>query len=314
MTITVKRYGPKLEDDWQSLLAGSRNGLFLFDRGYMDYHSDRFPDFSAIAYADGRPAAAIPATKPAGSEAASSHAGLTYGGFIVRRELRGEGAIACIDALLDAMRGWGAEELEVRMIPQFLAAYPSAEADYALWRRGFSLARRDLSSILPLGGPLPFNTSKKQAVAKASKAGLVVVSGRLADFHALLGAVLEERHGAAPVHSLAELELLSSRFPAQIVLRSVERDGDTLAGVLVYRYLTAWHTQYMAASDEGRAVGALDLAIAHVIDEATAAGASWLSFGASTTDQGRNLNTGLLWQKESFGARSVTHDFMRGKL
>jgi hypothetical protein len=314
MTVDVRRYGPGLEPDWQSLLADSRNGLFLFDRAYMNYHSDRFPDFSAIAYLDGRAAVAIPATMQAGSGEAFSHSGLTFGGFIIRRDLRGEAAMACIDALLDAMRGWGAAELEVRLLPQFLAAYPSAEADYALWRRGFTLVRRDLSSALPLRQHLAFNTSKKQAVAKAKKAGLSVSSGKLADFHALLGTVLEERHGVAPVHSREELELLAKRFPDEIFLRSVEREGHMLAGVVVYRYPTAWHTQYMAVSDEGRALGALDLAIAGLIDEATKSGADWLSFGTSTTDQGRHLNEGLLWQKESFGARSVVHDFMRGRL
>jgi hypothetical protein len=314
VSVEVRKYGPELEPDWQSLLAESRNGLFLFDRAYMEYHSDRFPDFSAIAYVDGRAAVAIPATMQAGSGEAFSHSGLTFGGFIIRRDLRGEAALACIDALLDAMRGWGAAELEVRLLPQFLAAYPSAEADYALWRRGFTLVRRDLSSALPLRKPMPFNTSKKQAIAKARKAGLSVTTGELAAFHALLGNVLEERHGVAPVHSLKELELLSSRFPDEIFLRSVAREGRMLAGIVVYRYPTAWHTQYMAVSDEGRGLGALDLIIAELIDEAAQGGADWLSFGTSTTDQGLHLNEGLLWQKESFGARSVTHDFLRGKL
>lgn len=315
MTVDVRRYGPELASDWQSLLADSRNGLFLFDRAYMDYHSDRFPDFSAIAYVDGKAAVAIPATRRDGRDEAFSHSGLTFGGFIIRRDLRGEAALACIDALLDSMRDWGAAELEVRLLPQFLAAYPSAEADYALWRRGFTLVRRDLSSALPLRERhLAFNTSKKQAVAKAKKAGLAISSGRLADFHALLGTVLEERHGVAPVHSLEELELLGSRFPDRIFLRSVERDGQMLAGIVVYRYPTAWHTQYMAASDEGRKLGALDFVVAELIEEATESGANWLSFGTSTTGQGHHLNEGLLWQKESFGARSVVHDFMRGKL
>jgi hypothetical protein len=315
MTVDVRRYGPELEPDWHSLLADSRNGLFLFDRAYMDYHADRFPDFSAIAYLEGRAAVAIPATMQAGSGEAFSHSGLTFGGFIIRRDLRGEGGLACIDSRLDAMRCWGAAELEVRLPPQFLAAYPSMEADYALWRRGFTLVRRDLSSALLLRGPMPFNKSKKQSVAKAKKAGLSVADGgSLADFHELLGTVLEERHGVAPVHSLDELELLSSRFPEKIFLRSVEHEGRMLAGIVVYSYPTAWHTQYMAVSDEGRALGALDLAIAALIDEATKSGADWLSFGTSTTDQGRHINEGLLWQKESFGARSITHDFMRGKL
>ncbi len=296
----------------QSALA--RNGLFLFQRAYMEYHADRFEDCSALAMVDGQVIAALPASIDRSSGHATSHGGLTFGGVVVKRDLRSEVAIAAVDALLDALRGWGAKALEVRVLPQFLANYPSADIDYALWRRGFALVRRDLSSALPLDEMLPLNTSKRQAVGKARKAGLTVGGGALRDFHRLLEGVLSERHGTNPVHTLAELEHLAAAFPDAIKLRAVERDGEMLAGVLVFKYATAWHTQYMAASDEGRKTGALDLIVTSLVDEARAAGAKWLSFGTSTTEAGRTLNEGLLWQKESFGARSVTHDFMRGTL
>lgn len=314
MTIEVIRYAEEHRATWDRLVEEARNGMFLFNRSYTEYHADRFQDMSAIALVDGQAVALLPASFDRDTGLATSHGGLTFGGVLLKRELRGDVALRVVDALLDALREWGARELEVRLLPAFLASYPSAEVDYGLWRRGFTITRRDLSSVLPLHGRLPLNSSKKQAVAKAGKAGLTVESGSLGCFHALLGSVLGGRHGAAPVHSLAELELLTSRFPRHIMLRSVERDGQMLAGVLVYRYPTAWHTQYMAASEEGRSLGALDLIIASLIDEASANGAAWLSFGASTTDQGRSLNEGLMWQKESFGARSVTHDFMRGAL
>ena len=83
---------------------------------------------------------------------------------------------------------------------------------------------------------------------------------------------------------------------------------------MLYRYGAVWHTQYMAASSEGRKLGALDLIVGGLIEEAREAGAQWLSFGTSTTDGGRTLNEGLLWQKESYGGRSITHDFMHGML
>jgi hypothetical protein len=280
----------------------------------MDYHSDRFDDLSAMAFAGNRLAALLPASLDRETGLVTSHGGLTFGGVLLHKDVRGDVALLLIDAMLDALKSWGATQLEVKLLPPFLASYPSAEVDSALWRRGFALVRRDLSSAIPLRDSLPFNSSKKQAVAKAEKAGLVVGEGSIGAFHALLAEVLGWRHGATPVHSCEELELLRSRFPGEILLRTVEQDGEMLAGVLAYRYPTAWHTQYMAASPEGRRVGALDLIIATLIDEARGAGAAWLSFGTSTTAQGRELNKGLLWQKESFGARSVTHDFMRGTL
>lgn len=296
------------------MVRNSKNGEFLFDRDYLEYHSNRFTDISAIAFADGKLSALLPASFDERSGRATSHGGLTFGGVVLPRNIRGEVALSLIDACLDSFRGWGATELLVKMLPSHFATYPAEEIDYALWRRNFVLVRRDLSSVIPLRDRLGFNSSKRQAVAKADKAGLIVESGSLAEFHSLLTSILKTRHGVDAIHSLAELELLSGRFPRQIFLRSTSRNGVMLAGALIYRYRTAWHTQYMATSDEGREIGALDKVIESAIGEAADFGADWFSFGISTTDEGRSLNEGLLWQKESFGARSVAHDFMWGRL
>lgn len=314
MTIEVVRYAPELNDEWNRLVDESRNGLFLFDRSYMDYHADRFQDFSALVRVDGKVAAVFPASIDSATGAVSSHAGLTFGGLVLHREVRGSVALKAIDALLNALRAWGATSLDVKLVPAFLASYPSAEDGFGFWRRGLALVRRDLSTVLPLDHSLPFNASKRQGVAKALKSGLAVTSGSLPAFHTLLSDVLGWRHGTTPVHSLADLDKLMQAFPNQILLRSIERDGEMLAGALIYCYPTAWHTQYLASSPSGREVGALDLVIATSINEAKDAGVRWFSFGASTTDGGLSLNDGLLWQKESFGGRSVTHDFLSGPL
>lgn len=311
----VERFEARHAAAWDALVRNARNGLFLFERAYMDYHRDRFEDLSAIVFDGDRAVAAMPASIDRATGEVTSHGGLTFGGMVVARSLRTTEALAAIDLVLTAFRSWGGQSLTVRLLPPFLESYPSAELSHHLWLRGFALVRRDLSSAIPLADPLPINGSKAQAVAKARKAGLAVGEGALKPFHQLLTEVLGDRHATAPVHSLAELQRLTAAFPERIRLHCVTgSDGAMLAGVLVYRYPTAWHTQYMAASPEGRALGALDLIVATLIEEARGAGATWLSFGASTTDGGRSLNEGLLWQKESFGARSVVHDTMHGPL
>ena len=314
MNVSVRRYVPGLGGDWSNVLASSRNGVFLFDRNFIDYHGNRFTDFSAVAYFDGEPVALLPATIDLVSEHASSHAGLTFGGVVLKRELRGDVAITLINAFLDSLKEWGAKTLTVKLMPQAFCSYPSAEAEYVLWRRGFSLVRRDLSSILPLHGSLPFNTSKAQSAKKAKKAGLIVENPSFASFHALLEHVLRAQHGVSPVHSLEELKLLAENFPDRIFVRAATKGDELLAGTLIFNYDHIWHTQYLASSDAGRAVGALDLVIDSVIAEGRSKGVTHLSFGASTEEGGTALNKGLIWQKESYGARSITHDFMTGVL
>jgi len=103
--------------------------------------------------------------------------------------------------------------------------------------------------------------------------------------------------------------LLKSRFPKNIELRAAYVDGDIVAGTIVYKYGHVWHTQYLASSEIGKKVGGLDFVIYSLIDEARKEGCEYLSFGASTTQAGKVLNEGLIWQKESYGARGLTHDY-----
>lgn len=311
----IHRYSPQWRDRWDALVRGSRNGLFLFERGYMDYHQDRFEDVSAMVVQGDRLIAAMPASIDRSRGLVTSHGGLTFGGLILPLEARSTIGLDAVNDLLASLREWGGRELQVRLLPSFLERYPSAELGYALWRRGFSLTARQLSTVIPLHSALPINSSRRQAIAKAKNADMQVSEGSLGQFHTLLTSVLDERHATQPVHSYAELQILKERFPQQILLRSaLMPNGTTLAGALIYVYPTAWHTQYMASSPEGRATGALDLVIAAAIDEARGAGVDWFSFGTSTTDGGHQLNEGLLFQKESFGGRSVTLDVTRGPL
>ena len=59
---------------------------------------------------------------------------------------------------------------------------------------------------------------------------------------------------------------------------------------------------------EGRNVGALDFIIDKLINEVYS-NKKYFDFGISNEDGGRFLNTGLIAQKEGFGARAVVHDF-----
>ena len=44
----IRRYTASDKEAWNRFVADSKNGTFLFDRNYMDYHSDRFADFSLL--------------------------------------------------------------------------------------------------------------------------------------------------------------------------------------------------------------------------------------------------------------------------
>lgn len=311
MSIRIERYHVALAEPWAEILRNARNGIFQFERPYMEYHGDRFDDISLLAFVDDQPVALMPAAiGPEGM--VTSHPGLTFGGLVVDRRMRSGQAIEVFDAMLHHLREAGARRCLIKVLPQVFASYPSAEIEYALWRRGFTLCRRDLSSLLPLRGALGFNGDKMRGIKKAKKAGLDVGEEHIPPFHDLLRSVWQERHGIDPVHSSADLELLQARFSAHILCRCARREGTVVAGALVFDYGHVWHTQYLASSAEGRETGGLDLVVAELIREAGERGVDHLSFGASTLEAGRAINDGLLWQKESYGARAIVHDFYEG--
>ena len=67
------------------------------------------------------------------------------------------------------------------------------------------------------------------------------------------------------------------------------------------------HTQYLANSIEGKKIGALDLLIDHLVREIYF-DKKYFDFGISNENSGRSLNTGLIAQKEGFGACPIVQD------
>jgi len=115
-------------------------------------------------------------------------------------------------------------------------------------------------------------------------------------------------HGATATHTGAELQLLADRFPQNIHLFGGFLGDKFLSGCVVYETPTVAHVQYIATTEQGREVMALERVMDFLINEAYSQ-KKYFSFGISTTENGMVLNEGLVSQKEMFGARTVVHDF-----
>ncbi|QNK01287.1 GNAT family N-acetyltransferase [Dyella telluris] len=304
--LEVRGYQASDATAWDAVVEQSRNGNFLHRRAYMEYHADRFTDCSVVVEQGGKLVAVLPANLLDG--VVTSHGGLTYGGLIATHDLRSESTLAAFAQIGNHYRRAGARQVVYKPVPHVFHAYPSEEDLYALQCVGARLTRRDISSVLPLRHGAGFSEARRRAIRKATRAGVEVSPGDdLAVFHALLCEVLRG-HGAVPVHSVAELNLLRSRFPGHIVLHEARKDGVLVAGVLVYDFGHTVHTQYIGASEEGKRLDALSLLLGTLIGSVYA-DRTYFSFGVSTEQEGRVLNGGLIAQKESFGARGVVHDF-----
>jgi len=78
--VEVVKYSPENKIKWDSFVSKSKNGVFLFKRDYMEYHSDRFRDHSLLFFKNRELVGLLPANIR--GDELHSHEGLTFGGVI----------------------------------------------------------------------------------------------------------------------------------------------------------------------------------------------------------------------------------------
>jgi hypothetical protein len=291
---------------WDVFVRGARNTHFFFQRGFLEYHGDRFKDASLLVKSRNEIITVLPANVD--EEAIFSHQGLTYGGFLVDRRMTGCLMMSIFQTVLAYWQEHGIRKITYKVIPHIYHLNPSEEDLYALHLIGARVVRRDLSSVIALSEPIRFTKGKKANLAKAIKRSLTYSRSRnFGAFMALVEKVLDIRHGTRPTHSAMEIQILADRFPEHVRLYCTYERDNLLAGALLFINPTVVHTQYLASSDAGLEIGALDFLLDALI---TREFPTWryMSFGISTENGGRILNQGLLHSKEAFGARGIVHD------
>lgn len=306
MGMEIHRYTAAYHRDWNDFVNESSNGTFLFLREYMEYHADRFSDYSLLVYDDNRLLALLPANRQ--GDVLYSHAGLTYGGLIMTTRNTTVQVLEIMQLIADFLRKERFVKWVYKCVPHIYHRYPSEADLYALFRLNARWVGCNISSTVQQDRPLRFRADRRSRIKKAEQAGLQVVETTdFAPFWAILEANLQERFHVKPVHSLAEIELLHSRFPDRIRHLVTMRGNEVLAGSVIYDTGIVAHAQYTSASHEGKSSGALDLLYGKIIGEVFA-DRKWFDFGQSTEDMGHYLNEGLITQKEGFGCRAVAYN------
>ncbi|MCG3189081.1 MAG: hypothetical protein LKCHEGNO_01324 [Burkholderiaceae bacterium] len=299
-------------DRWDGLCARSYGATFLHTRRFLSYHGDRFVDRSLVFEGDGGHwLGAMPLAQDCGDAAHwISHPGITYGGILHEGALRGGAMLEALKLACALMRDHGARRFTFKPVPTIHHQAPAQDDRYALHRLGAQLVRCDLASCIDLAGRLAVSERRRRGLKKAESAGLLWAAGSewLEGLWPVLQSNLARAHGARPVHRLDEVQLLASRFPQQIQCRVALCEKRVVAGVVLFVTARVSHAQYIASSEEGQALGALDFVFHHAIAEAQAMQQRHFSFGISTENGGQTLNDGLHRFKSEFGAGGVVHD------
>lgn len=311
INFSIKQYKSDSKSLWNSFVALSKNATFLFYRDFMEYHQDKFIDYSLMIYKGNKLLAIVPAN--ISRNQVYSHQGLSYGGLLFQSSIAFVDAMECFKILLKYLQEVGIENFYLKSIPRMYHLQASDEIDYALFILKAEIERRDVTMLIDKTNHNTFSTLRKRQLKKALKLGLEIEE--TVDFkvfwNEILSPNLMKKFNLIPVHSLSEIQYLKSCFPNQIKQFNVLLNSEVIAGCVIFETDQVCHVQYNAIKDDYN-VGALEFLIDELIKNIYR-DKKYFDFGVSNENQGKNINKGLLNWKQSFGASPLIHDFYKIK-
>jgi hypothetical protein len=305
---TVKKYEQKDFSIWNDFIGLAKNATFLFHRNFMEYHKERFDDFSLLIFENQKLVAVFPANKLENS--VHSHQGLTYGNLVYNDQTRLSSIIEIFQSVLIFLNKNKISKLNIKILPSIYNLKPAEEILYSLFLAEAKLIRRDSLSVIDLSQNNILSKIRKRNFKKAASKELIIKEEN--DFDSFWDKILipnlHKKHNAKPVHSIEEISRLKSLFPQNIHQFNVYLENKIIAGTTVFETETVAHCQYISKNEDENNSGGLDFLFQYLIQERFAE-KRFFDFGISNENQGKNLNEGLSYWKESFGAGTIVHDF-----
>jgi hypothetical protein len=311
---TVKRYQKSDYANWNSFIGQAKNATFLFHRDFMEYHEDRFDDFSLLIFDTEKLVAVLPANKVANN--VFSHQGLTYGGLVYSAKIKAEIIAELLDCLLSFFKEHSIQCFYFKQIPFFYLSKGNAETEFFLIKKGAFLDKKEMNLAINLAMPLTISKSKLKHLRKMEVLDLQLVEETELDsfWELVLEPRLLEKYNAKPVHTLQEITKLKSLFPQNIKQFSVYYDDAIVAGLTLFETETVVKSQYGATTKKGEELRALDIAFITLIERYKSEGKLFFDMGIVNDTNDKGFHAGLLKQKEELGCTVYGQDFYKMNL
>jgi len=309
----VERYQNKHQNLWNDFVLKSNQDSFLFHREFMDYHSDRFMDFSLMIYNNGILIALLPANRV--DDKIFSHQGLTYGGLIYTEGTDRDQIEVVFQSIIEYLKKSEFTDVYIKSLPEFYDNN-SLVVSEIMTDIGFEIYKTDRVLAVDYNRPLTIHKTKLKNYRKSTKKGFEIKE--TADLSLFWNEVLvprlKEKHNAKPVHNLEEITLLKSRFPNKIRQFNIYLNDKIVAGITLFDKGDVVKSQYGATTLHGERTRALEYLFLHLIYHYEDLGKTYFSMGTVREDNELGYNPGLLKQKEELGCTSYYQNFFKLKL
>ncbi|OCB77112.1 FemAB family protein [Flavobacterium piscis] len=308
---TVKKYDQNDYKTWNDFIAQAKNATFLFHRDFMEYHKDRFEDFSLLVYQDEKLISILPANKVGNS--LYSHQGLTYGGLVSTAKVKGAKVEAVLDAVLYFLKENLFDTFYYKPIPNFYFPEGNNEIDFFLFKRGAVLDRKEMNLAVNLELPLQISKSKLKHFRRIEDLDLDIMEEE--DFNPFWEKILEprllEKFNVKPVHTKEEILFLKQNFHENIRQYSVYQNDEIIAGITIFETENVVKSQYGATSKKGEEFRALDFLFINLIEKYKRKGKRFFDMGIVNEENESGYHSGLLKQKEELGCTVYNQDFYK---
>ena len=299
----VLKYNVSYKDLWNSFIDKAKNSTFLFHRDFMDYHKDRFRDFSLLVFKANKLVAVLPANLV--DNHLYSHQGLSYGGLIIKETLRFEDYLEIFKTVLSYLESQDILFLTLKPIPSIYTQSLSFELDYLIQFLNSETIKTDSYFVVDTTLKYQPNRNRKRAIDKAKQLNIKISNDGLHTFwDKILKKNLNDKYNVNPVHTFDEISRLKSNFPEHIKTYFAIKDENIEAGVVMFITKNVAHFQYSSGNEDKDDTGALDYLFDYIIKKHFN-NYKYISFGSSSTDKSLKINRGLAYWKESFGARNI---------
>ena len=172
------------------------------------------------------------------------------------------------------------------------------------------LVRCDSLSVLDLSKNNKIASGRLEGIKKASKFKIYIKEENNLDsfWNEILIPNLQTKFNTKPVHSLDEIQKLKNLFPENIRQFNVYQNEKLVAGTTIFETETVVHAQYISGNESKSENGSVDFLYHYLITDVFK-NKRFFDFGTSNEQQGRKLNSGLNFWKESFGASTIVQHF-----
>lgn len=305
---TVKLYEKNDFQVWNAFISSAKNATFLFHRDFMEYHSDRFQDYSMMVFEEGKLVSVIPANKV--ENTVFSHQGLTYGGFVFGESLSIDEINNIVTVVLEFLKN---NEVVEFVIKEIISIY-NGLGDFTsiLKLNGFEVFTSKTNLAVDFKSDFKISKSKLKHFKRISSIGLKIKKedDLSAFWNLVLIPRLQQKFNSKPVHSIDEITFLKEKFANNIFQYNVYLEDEILAGITIFKTDKVVKSQYGAITESGEKYRALDYLYINLINEYSNK-FDFFDMGTVDDDSELRYNVGLLNQKKELGCVVFEQNFYR---